>query len=249
MADNKNTPVVSSRYAMLGTVYNITPTLTFDVELFYRRMYGLPYGMITYRVSGDSLYNVESELYLNYLVQKTAGIDLMLKKSFGSLQSWITYTLSESNFFYNSWLKKEAAPSRDYFPYNDDQRHEIKFYNTYYVKNWNFSLSWIFGSGKPWNFYELNSQLDYIPFDINAMRLDPYHRMDIGAQYNKSFRKMQIKTGVNIFNAYNHRNHRSTLMKLKPNAGIEAVTGGNPLQMTEIYGLGFAPNFFINVSF
>ena len=249
MADNKTSPVVSCRHVMLGAVYQINPGFQIDVELFYRRMYGIPYGMLVYRMSKDSLYNVESDLYINYLVQKTGGVDVLVKKSFGKYQTWLGYSLSETNLFYNSWLKKKTGSVREYFPYGDDQLHEIKWYHTLQYKQWNFSLSWIFGSGKPWNYYRLDEKMDYLPFNINSMRLTPYHRMDAGAQYHVFIGKVEIKTGINIFNVYNRHNQRSILMKLKPNAGLEAVTGGEPLQVADIYGLGFTPNLFVDVRF
>jgi len=233
---------------MLGTIYEITPTLTLDVEFYYRRIWGLPYIINTYRIAYDSI-NAEIDPYLTYLIQKTAGVDILLKKSMGPFQSWIAYTLSESNLAYNSFLIKQVSTVRSSFPYADDQRHEIKFYNTFKLKNWNFALTWIFGSGKPWNYYELNGNMDYLPFDINSKRLPPYHRMDIGVNYTATMGTVKIKMGVNIFNVYNHFNNRNILMKLSDKAGLEALTGGKPLQSVDIYGLGFTPNLFLNIRF
>jgi ferric enterobactin receptor len=247
MADN-NSPIVSCRHVMLGSIYEITPTLTLDVEFYYRRMFGLPFGITTYRISYDSI-NAESKLYINYLIQKTAGVDILLKKIIGPFQSWLAYSFSESNMMYNSFLKKNVQPTNEYFPYSDDQRHEIKFYNTLQQKNWNFSLAWIFGSGKPWNYYELNGEMNYLPYDINSKRLPLYHRMDVGVNYNISIGPSKIKIGMNIFNVYNHHNKRNTLMKLSDKAGLEALTGGKPLQVVDIYGLGFTPNIFLNIKF
>ena len=245
MADNKEYPVVKCNHLMVGGNYDFSSTFSIDVEFYYKRTNGLPIDSVIYIKSAgeDSLYKISTEHVFKYVIQNVYGMDILLKKSFGNYQAWIAYTLS----------KTECIGQNINYGYHfrspDDQRHEFKIFNMMKYRGWNFSLSWILGSGKPWTFYNLDYELQYKTYMINTRQLPLYHRMDLGANYNFKMRSMNMKVGLNIFNVYNHKNMKYSFMKLKDNAAIEAATGGTPLERVDVYGLGFTPNLFVNVRF
>ena len=90
------------------------------------------------------------------------------------------------------------------------------FNGIYKYKNWDFSATWIFASGRPYTSPEGGYQttlLDgsvqqYINVsDKNAIRLPEYHRLDIAATLNwKSGKGAARALSLSIFNVYNRSN-------------------------------------------
>jgi len=135
----------------------------------------------------------------------------LLQKKFGDLTGWISYTLSEAK-------NRISIYGDSYFPASQDVTHEFKFVGMYDFRNWSFSLTWLFASGRPYTApdgaYSVNlingtSQM-FIDFgDKNSSRLPAYHRLDAAVNYHFKNRETNNEwgsLGLSIFNVYNRRN-------------------------------------------
>jgi len=216
ISDSLRIPVLDSRQSAFGLNWKINHSYSFDVEVYRKKL------------NNQIVLFFDSAMKLNTTIH---GLDLLLKKDAGDYTFWIAYTLSKAMSHATNLNHGEK------FPYYDDQTHEIKFYNNYTYKNFIFTSALLWGSGKPYDNYNLetlsNPQLRK-SYRMFSERLPQYHRMDVGVAYLFKIHKAQCKAGINIFNVYNHKN---TVVKFYKYY----------YEPVEIYGLGICPNLYFSI--
>jgi hypothetical protein len=242
ISDGVTFPVVASRAIMIGCNYAINPTLNLDVEMYKRNSNNITTVFDYYKVAaGNSLTYVQKYLYGN---NTASGIDIMLRKTLGNYQLWVAYTLSKS------LLQNKSINNGANYAALDDQPHELKLFNVYKLKNWKFSLAMIFGSGKTWQDTYVDqdaSQTKNASIVVN--RLPAYFRSDAGIGYSHPFKKCTLSTGTNVMNIFNTQNIVSKTQTLGSSISENLIAGKSVFVTSDVYGLGFAPNFYINVKF
>jgi outer membrane cobalamin receptor len=140
---------------------------------------------------------------------KSYGIELFIKKNFGRLTGWISYTWSKTTQQF-----QELNRSKE-FPSSFDRRHNFSLVASYELsKRWTLSADFVFYTGRPLTLpagrvtIPVNSSLydgNYYDFTSrNNVRLRNYHRLDISASYKKT-RKLFGKKYESewVFGAYN----------------------------------------------
>jgi hypothetical protein len=204
LADNKKLPVSSSRQFMAGASWENNKFLV-DVEAWYKKLHGLSEYTLRYQPNPDRAYE---ELFYEG-TGYAQGIDVLLQKKFGKYTGWIAYTLStvKNNF--------PVYGANNFFAAND-VRSEGKIIQMYSLKRWDFALTWLYLTGKPYTAPTGGYQITLpdgtirnllIVSDKNALRLPDYHRLD--AAINWHFGKPGKRNGaigVSVFNAYDRRN-------------------------------------------
>lgn len=251
LANGKNVPVQRAWHGMLGLEYSRNNTL-FTLNLFQKNFNGLT----EYAFRNGSLITQFED---NNRVFTTGdgiakGIEMMLKKDLGKFSSWISYTLSEVKYQFPKINLGRA------FYADHDQRHEINWFGVYAVQNFEFSATWIYGSGKPYTVYEeiLNRQPDtnskgpeIIVLNIperNGARLPAYHRMDLSARYFINLGKSKANLALSIFNLYNRENILDTKVSViapknpRNNRDRIITTSNIPL-------MGITPNLSFEIKF
>jgi hypothetical protein len=176
----------------------------------------------------------------------------MIERGVGNYSGWIGYTLSNSLNYFDELNAGKPFPSRF------DQKNELKLVNMYDIGQWNFSLIWIYGTGKPYSEPEGNRTLPTLNSSttnniayskINNKRLPPYHRLDLSGTYNFKLGNTKAKVGLSIFNVYNREN-----IKYRRFSKISFDTDSNPLSnkkyiSSDILLLGITPSLFFNWRF
>lgn len=181
------------------------------------------------------------------------GIDVLVKKRWKGLRTWLTYTLSDVDYSFPQ-LGEESFPA----PFN--QPHVLKWVNTYTWKNFDFSLSWKLASGKP---YTKAQGLDTMgvfdpedPYDhyfieyesFNNSRLPFYHRMDLTILYNlkpkKEAARWKVQFGLSLLNLYNQKNYLSRTYRLDTFEDDEGDTQARIVTVDRFF-LRRTPNFLI----
>jgi len=246
---NQDIPVINSNQWAAGVHFNFN-IASLDIEGFVTNTYDeieyLP-SLRNFDVDDNNLDN----LYATGN-STTKGLEVMIEKGVGNYSGWISYTLSNSLNFFDDLNGGKPFPSRF------DQRHEFKVVNMYNYKDWNFSLIWIYGSGKayssPEGSYSLStldgSNINNIAYSlINNERLPDYHRLDLSSTYNFALGKTKAKVGLSIFNLYNRKN-----IKYRRFSKITFDEDGNLLNndkyvVTDVLLLGVTPSVFLNWSF
>ena len=109
------------------------------------------------------------------------------------------------------------------FPAKYDRRHDLSVTSTYKLtKSWDISAVFIYATG---NAITLPSQRYVIDGNVyteytsrNGFRIDPYHRLDIGATYKPSKKKKFYSSwNFSIYNVYNRKNPYFIYLDLEDN--------------------------------
>ena len=135
------------------------------------------------------------------------GVEVLLKKNKGKTTGWIGYTLSKTTRYFDEVNNGVA------FPAKYDRRHDLSITATHKLsKAWVLSGVFVYASGNsitlPTERYVVGGDI-YTQFTSrNGFRVDPYHRMDIGATYTPSKKKKKFKSSWNfsIYNVYSRKN-------------------------------------------
>ncbi len=234
LSNNNNISVSMSRHIMGGVAYENNQFLI-DVEGYYKTLSGLT--QYTIRQSGfapGSAGTIEEDFFQGS--GRAKGIEVLLQKKLGRYTGWLSYTLADAK-------NKFAAYGNNYYPADQDIRHEFKAINMYHYYRWNFSAVFIFSTGHPYtaplSTYTITmpdggTSTSYNVSAKNSERLPDYHRLDLSATYDllKINGDKTGSIGISLFNVYNHTNIWYREYQLQNNAAIT----------TDVNYLGFTPN-------
>lgn len=148
------------------------------------------------------------------------GSEILLRKNEGKFTGWIGYTLSWTQLQFNelNFGKKFYA--------RYDRRHDISVVGVYHInKRITFSFTWVYGTGNaitlPLNTYNAYAYVNYMQNGFNqqdvgtvqdfgqqrnAFRMSAYHRLDLGIQFHKKFKRVERTFELGIYNAYSRQN-------------------------------------------
>lgn len=236
LADGDRLPVSYANHFIFGASYE-TDLLLFDVEAYYKQLYGLSEYSLRFTPSfGQVRYN--ESFYQG--TGETTGIDFLLQKKVGRYSGWVGYTLSQT---------LNTFPVYQEQPYLASQHvnHEFKTINFYKVGQWDFSLTWLFASGKPYTAPTGSYTVELVDGTTNTfnsvsakngLRLPDYHRMDIAVSYHWTNRNGATNSlGFSFFNVYNRKNVWYKEFQIASDQLIE----------TDIHYLGFTPNVTLSL--
>lgn len=213
LANGKDVPVQKATHYLLGINHRKGP-YTINVNYFQKNFTGL----MEYAFQNGSMITEFKDPHQVFAVGQgnSEGMELLIKRNFGRFESWVSYTLSKVRYQF-----PQINGGQSYYA-DFDQRHEINWIGIYSVGDFEFSATWIYGSGKP---YTPLSGLQSKPpmgspmnrkegphidqFTVqekNSARLPAYHRMDISASYKLNLGNTKSRISLNIFNLYNHHN-------------------------------------------
>lgn len=213
--------------AAVGGFFNLfDDNYELSIEGFYKEMEGL----IEYK-EGESFFSsaLSSSNGQSTWEQKVEigrgnayGAELFFQKKVGKLTGWIGYTLSWSN------RQFENISFGKIFPYKYDRRHDIGILLIYkFSDKFDLGVTWVYGTGNATtlaknkyftfssNYPQNNYDPYYQPFNYstieyyetrNNFRMQAYHRLDIGLNFNKKLKRGLQTWSISIYNAYNRLN-------------------------------------------
>ena len=248
LGDDEEYPIMRSRHLILGSSYE-RDQWQFEVEAYRKRTTGVLESTFVLETPFNGRDRIPGEdLEIPNGSTITNGIDFLIKRKSDRHVSWVSYTLSDSKSTFE--LLNGGRP----FASNFDQRHEVNWVNTYKVGKWEFSSVFVYGSGRPFTSRGAVNSTEIILFDIenyNRYRLPDYHRLDLSAKYKTNIGKLQVESGITLFNLYGRENVRSRRFALRYVIDPESDNQVNQVTAfpAEVRSLGFTPNFFMNLSF
>jgi len=177
----------------------------------------------------------------------SGGLELLLKKSTGKLNGWLSGTVSRT--VYRFPLLNEGKP---FFPVQD-RRFDITLVSNYtFNKKTRLSAVWFYTSGnvlaapigvtEMYHFYEQIFPTFVAAYgNRNAYRSDPFHRLDVTLSRTKEKKKYTQTWEFGIYNAYFRKNplYYSLQSENKP--------GGSIITLKRIYLLPVIP--FVSYNF
>lgn len=238
LADGEQVNISSAAHYIAGVSYETSGWL-FDMEGYYKNLSGLSEFSLRFRrgaeINANQLFFTGDGL--------AQGVEFLIQKKQGDYTGWMAYTLGRVTHNF-AGLNYGSD-----FPALHDQRHEFKMVHSYQVDGWNFALTFIYGSGKPYSEpagkYNIDlldgRSLSYVGIGPkNGERLPAYNRMDISVhRFFPLGKKMKGDLGMSVFNVYNQRN-----IWYK-----EYDFTQDPVLITDVNYLGVTPNVSLNVKF
>ncbi len=198
LADGDRAPLITSYQYSLGGTFKKNSWMI-DFDSYYREISDittLTSGFMLPIDNGAQLGS--SEIY---------GFDFFLKKEFGNYNSWISYAYTNAQ---NTFDKlNDGQPFRA----NANIEHALRWSHFYKIKNFKFTLGWLWHSGK--TFTELTNVDTSGPFvnleydELNGASLPVYHRLDFSMLYNFHIggrEDVSYRIGASILNLYNKKN-------------------------------------------
>lgn len=208
LANDENVPI-SSAFHYIGGISYETPSLLFDVEVYYKTLDGLSEYTTRFVPSGfgpGRTLNYEEFFFSGTGIAK--GIEFLAQKKVGNITGWIGYTLGEVKYDF------EAFGDEPFYA-NQDQTHELKIIGNYKHNKWTFGATFIYATGRPYTaptgYYEVplldGSTADFFEVSAkNGLRLPDYHRFDVSATYDFKLGLSKASMGLSIFNFYDRNN-------------------------------------------
>ena len=201
LSDDEDINVGESTHYIAGLSYENNSWL-FDTELFYKDVKNITEFSLRFQNTNlNSLFfNGDGEV---------KGFETLLQKKIDKYTGWISYTYIDAENIFP--LLNYGNP----FPAPNTQKNEFKVFNNYEINGWNFSVNFIYGSGKAFTEPSYNysitllddSELNYIGVGPkNGSLLPDYHRLDISVHHIFNIQKSKGDIGISVFNLYNKIN-------------------------------------------
>lgn len=229
-SNNEEIPLLKSAQFSGGLLFSKNDW-NFEIDGYYKNINGL-----TSLTNGFNNINNEFSTGESDII----GLDVLLKKRFKNLRTWIGYTFNDIDYTFPE-LQESS------FPGNNDITHSFRFSSTLEIKNWEFSLGWIWRSGAPFTDADLlNEDIEFST--PNSRNLPEYHRLDASLIYhfdiNKN-KKWRGQIGVSLLNIYDRQVPISIRYQADENADTENVE----LDVIRQQSLGITPNITLRVYF
>lgn len=199
--------------AAIGYAKNLPKNFEISVEAYYKKMNNL----IEYK-EGASFFGNEQDWQEKVESGEgwAYGGEILIEKKRGKTTGWIGYTLSWSD------RQFENINFGEKFPYRYDRRHDIGFAVTHaFSKSFDIGIVWVYGTGNAVTlgleryrglsntnsdmFFSSNNEIEHIS-SRNNYRMAAYHRLDVGANFNKETRWGERTLSVGLYNMYNRQN-------------------------------------------
>ncbi len=223
-----------SIHYILGFQKEVANNLSLEVEAYYKdyqnlyslKNYFLDFEPTYYDDKGRPVYTKTEGLF-DRGSGNSIGLELLLRKRFGSLNGWLAYSLAQTEY------TVEGINGGKPFPPRHDRTHVINAVVNLDLKNairemqgrsfvndkgkWKFGFNFVYTSGQPITlpsstYYgttvpdQPNPGLSLYPTDINEYRLPDYIRLDLSLSYRRQFKNWSLAPYAQVFNAGGREN-------------------------------------------
>lgn len=184
----------------------------FSAEVYYKHINDY----LNYRNSAVLLMNHHLETDVISTKGKAYGLELQVKKPFGKLNGWVSYTLSRSLLRQDD--KRVEMPLNDgkWYPSEYDRPHEIKAVLNYkFTERYSLSSNFNYATGRPTTvpageYYDWLSGSDKPYFtERNGYRIPDYMRCDFAFNIEPTHKLtsfLHTSFSIGVYNAFARRN-------------------------------------------
>lgn len=240
LADGIQLPVAAGQELSIGLTGRPKAWLL-DLQVYHRTVDGM-----------TSLNTVLQRDGLDKGTARSRGIDLLLLRKWKRFRLWGIYSLSSSE-----WQFPTVSP--DYFPAENDRRHQLRLMGSWRKGNWSFVGGWQIQTGAP--FTEVsevsfrprpNSNREFVRLEsseTNGVNLPNFHRLDLTATYDWQSASGELfgSVALSLLNAYGRDNvlDRYYIIQLRD----ENRPRGLSAEEINRVGLGTTLNLAVKVGF
>ena len=173
-----------------------------SIEVYYKNMIN----NADYKDGADIIFDKHAESQILTGKGRSYGLELYIKKKYGTFTGWISYTLARSE------NKIEGINNFAWYPIRYDKTHEVSVIAIYKISQ-RLTLSgvWTYATGNAVTFPSGKYILDNNPVpyytERNGYRMPAYHRLDLSLNLSsKKERKFKSSWDFSVYNAYNRYN-------------------------------------------
>ncbi len=221
-------PILTSDQLSIGISYKRNSILL-NVEAYIKKVEGI--------TSQSQGFQNQFQFIRSHGSYEVKGIDFLLHKNFNEFSGWLSYSVSENNYFF-----EELTPQ--HFHNNIDITNAVALGLSYDLNRFKISTGFNWHTGRPTTLPVENNEVvnQEIQYDFpNNSRLAEYFRIDFSTTYTfKLSSKIRGYTGISIWNLLGNKNVYNTFYRLDRDFEIEKI---------EQTGLGFTPNVTFRVNF
>jgi hypothetical protein len=185
-------------------------TIETSIELYYKRIQNY----LDYKSGASLLMNHHIETDVLNANGKAYGIELLLKRTSGKLNGWVSYTYSRTLLKADDPSAGEVINGGRYYPANYDKPHDVTAIGNYRLSHrFSVSLNATYSTGRPitlpaGRFYYLGAQRAFYT-DRNAYRVPDYFRTDLSMNIEGNHRlaqKTHNSWTIGVYNITGRRN-------------------------------------------
>ncbi len=217
LADNYIKPMKGQQYS-IGIYKNfLSGMFETSLEIYYKDVDNL----VEYEDGADFLRNEIPEAEIVQGDLKAYGIELMLKKTFGSVNGWINYTYSNATVQAIDKSTGESNNNGQAYPANYDKPHALNISMSYKLsKRFSISSNLVYATGRPITYptsiyYQDGIQVTGFS-QRNEYRLPDYFRVDVSMSFEGNLKKNKLAHGswaLSFYNLTSRRNAYSVYFK------------------------------------
>jgi hypothetical protein len=191
-------PQKGDQYA-IGYLRNLAKiNCEFSVETFYKTMNNV----IDFEDHAQLLLNDQLEGTVRSGDAYSYGIELMLRRTEGKLNGWISYTYSRA------FRKIPEINEGKKYPAPYDKPNNVYIVLNYDITKYiTVSANWIYATGTPITFpvgsFRYGNNLFPIYSSRNAYRMRDYHRLDFSVNIKEKNKTLNLWQGEWVFSMYN----------------------------------------------
>lgn len=173
-----------------------------SAELYYKKMKNTS----DFEDGADIIFDEHIESQILKGEGRSYGIELYIKKKYGKLSGWISYTIARTE------NRTEEINNNEWYPFKYDKTHDISLVSLLKVGS-RITLSgiWVYSTGNAVTFPSGRYIINNIPVPFyserNGYRMPSYHRLDLGLTISGRNRgKFKSQLDFSVYNVYNRYN-------------------------------------------
>jgi hypothetical protein len=204
LSDSYIRPQIGDQYS-IGFYKNLKGNL---IETSLEAYYKTTSNSIDFKSGANLLINHHLETDIVEAQGRSYGVELLVKKSTGKLNGWISYTYSRSFLKTVGDFPDEAINNGSYYPSSYDKPHALNLIANYkFSRRFNFSFNLVYSTGRPITLpiakYDVGGTQRIYYSDRNAFRIPDYFRTDISINLEGNHKLKKLAHSSWAFAIYN----------------------------------------------
>ncbi|MBE0668204.1 MAG: TonB-dependent receptor [Bacteroidales bacterium] len=213
-------------------------TLETSVEVYYKNMINTS----DYEDGADIFFNKHAESQVMTGNGRSYGLELYIKKKYGTFTGWISYTLSRTE------NKIDGINDFSWYPVKHDKTHDLAVVTMYRIgKRLTLSGVWTYATGNAVTFpggrYVIDNNTVPYYSARNGYRMPAYHRLDASITLTgKNRKRFKSSWDLSVYNLYNRYN--AYMINFR-----ESVTEPGTSEAVKTSLFGIVPSLSFNFKF
>jgi hypothetical protein len=204
LCDRNIRPQVGDQYA-IGLYKDFrSQRVETSIELYYKSIKDI----IEYKGGARLIMNAAIEQDLINGRGRAYGAELMVKRTAGKLNGWISYTYARTLIKVDSEFPVERINNGAWFPANHDKPHDITMAGNYrFSRRFSISTNVTYSTGRPITYpvakYRVRNKTVLHYTSRNEYRIPDYFRWDLSANVEGNLRSKKLAHSSWSFSVYN----------------------------------------------